>query len=611
MRLISKTALVIAAALAIATIANVVLLQYFVQPTFDDLDRSHASEDHKRVRDAIATDLQAISDKTQDWSHWDDLYRYPTGAFPKFPEENLQPQHITNMGLAAGIIVDKDFRILYQVNADLATNKGLPPLVAGTQLPQGFRAKFAKDEFVGKSAIVVENGAMHLAAIAPIVKSDGSGPLSGYIVFAKPVDAAYVADLADRLEVDVALHLPQPGKSTSHAESDKAIEQTSILFDHAAAATMNIVTRTPRDVKSLGDTVLLWTSAGLVLIGILAAIGGALMINRMVVSPVARIASHMARIGKTADLTKKLEEHRKDEIGALAKQLNSMAAELDEARKTLIDQTYASGMSEMAADVLHNVRNAMNPIGVRIWSLQKLLGEPVSENFKRAVTELAGEALDVERRRKLAAFAAATADEVAERREKMLREFADVVACGRHIEDVLRDFDEVSVRPRTVEAVALRDIANTALVSASTNRKIKFVVDANVDTMPSVRGTRVVLQQVVANLLRNAEEAIAKARPDGGTIGLAATRIDEGGAAFVEIAVADDGVGIEPERQDAIFARGHSTNTGGNRGLGLHWCANSLKAMGGSIRVQSAGAGHGSTFFVRLPIHQETRDAAA
>lgn len=612
MRLTSKTALIIAAALAIATVANMILLQVFVQPTFHELDRVHAEEDHKRVRDAIATDLKAVSDKTQDWSHWDDLYNFGAGAYPDFPKENLQASHIVNMAMATGLLLGKDFKVLYQVNADLATGNALAPLVADPHLPVGLRARFADGEFVGKPAVVELNGAMHLAAIAPIVKSDGSGPPSGYIVFAKPVDAAYVAGLADRLKVDVKLTPPKPGRNETPAETIDALFKESAWSDHAGVRAMKIVTRTPRDVTSLGTTVLLWTSCGLALIGILAAIGGAVMMNRMVISPVARIADHMARIAKSADLTQKLQEDRKDEIGALARQLNSMAAELDEARKTLIDQTYASGMSEMAADVLHNVRNAMNPIAVRIWTLQKLMGEQISDNFRRAVVELAGEALNVERRRKLGAYALATVDEIVDHRQKMGREFSDVVACGRHIDDVLRDFDQVSLGPRTVEAVSLRDIVDAARLTASgTKQATKLVLAQSLDAMPSVQGNRVILQQVMGNLLKNAEEAIAKVRPEGGSIVVSAAHAEQDGAAFVEISVADDGIGIEPERQAAIFARGHSTNGAGNRGLGLHWCANSLKSMGGAIGVSSAGAGQGSTFTIRLPVHKKLQDAAA
>ncbi|MEQ1863532.1 MAG: CHASE4 domain-containing protein [Micropepsaceae bacterium] len=624
MRLMTKTALVIAAALALATMANVALLQTFVQPTFLDLDRTHSQEDQMRALDAIAVDLKNVSDKTQDWSHWDDLYTYAISPSSKFTDDNLQPEHMVNMGMATGMVVDLNYKIQFQVNS----NKGnaLPPLFSSTHLPDGLRAKFAANEFVGKAAVILAEGKMHLAAIAPIVKSDGSGPPVGYIVFARPADAAYVTSLAERIKVNVKLDAPerlQPRGSTRQAdrrdtssgETPNFLTQSGEIKDHAGIPAMKVVTQTPRDVKKLGVTVLLWTSAGLILIGILATIGGAGMMNRMVISPVSRIAAHMVRLGKTSDLTARLDETRRDEIGALAKQLNLMAEELDTARKTLVDQTYASGMSEMAADVLHNVRNAMNPIGVRVWSLKKTLTEGVSDNLKRAVTELAGETLQLERRRKLGEYATSAIDDMIKRREQSAKEFSEIITAAKHIEDVLRDFDQVSMGPRQYDRVSIVDITSAANALAGCFRDsgshTTVAIEPGLSELPDVRGSRVVLQQVISNLLKNAEEAVLTLGQDAGKITISGDVVKQETGDVVEIVVSDNGTGIPSDQLETIFARGHSSKSGGNRGLGLHWCANSLKTMGGSIHVSSAGAGQGSSFYVRMPVYRPEQEVAA
>ena len=626
MRLMTKTAAIIAAALSLATIANVVLIRTFIEPTFHDLDRGHANEDHKRARDAIATDLKSIADKTQDWSHWDDLYLYGEGKSPNFPRDNLQAEHMANMGLATGVLISRDFRILYQVNAEVETAKALPAVIPGTELPQGLRAKFGSEEFVAKPTVIAIGGQLHLAAIAPIVRSDGSGPPSGYLVFMRPVNNAYVAALGDRIEVDVALQPPQAGalrgtqaeaesKEIRKTETDDSIDVSSALADLSGAPAMNILTKTPRDVKKLGDTVLLWTSLGLVVIGVLAICGGAAMMRAMVIGPVARIVDHMVRIGRTADLSVKLDDGRRDEIGALAKQLNKMADDLDSARKTLIDQTYASGMSEMAADVLHNIRNAMNPIAVRMWGLNKTLKEGLPENLKRAIGELADGAIELERRRKLGEYATSAIDEIQQRRDTATKELAEIVTCSRHIEDILRDFDSVSLGPRTFDGVAIDDLLRSAqaLIGASGRDagRAKLTIDPALRKLPEMRGNRVVLQQVVGNLIKNAEEAIARGAKSQGAITIAGRTVHEAGTSFVEISVTDDGAGIERERLEKIFARGHSSNAGGNRGLGLHWCANSIKTMGGSIAAFSEGPGRGATFTFRIPSHRSVEGEAA
>jgi CheY-like chemotaxis protein len=100
--------------------------------------------------------------------------------------------------------------------------------------------------------------------------------------------------------------------------------------------------------------------------------------------------------------------------------------------------------------------------------------------------------------------------------------------------------------------------------------------------------------QMIANLLSNA----AKFTPPKGQIVLAIAADD----ASVEIAVTDDGRGIEPADVDRIFER-FSVGDGRSQGLGMglsvtRWVA---EKHGGSVAVESAGLNQGSRFTIVLP----------
>ena len=77
------------------------------------------------------------------------------------------------------------------------------------------------------------------------------------------------------------------------------------------------------------------------------------------------------------------------------------------------------------------------------------------------------------------------------------------------------------------------------------------------------------------------------------------------GADHVRLAVTDQGVGIAPSEQQAIFEKfyrvdPHLTETPGGTGLGLYICGELAGRMDGKIAVDSE-PGRGSTFVLELP----------
>jgi signal transduction histidine kinase len=75
-----------------------------------------------------------------------------------------------------------------------------------------------------------------------------------------------------------------------------------------------------------------------------------------------------------------------------------------------------------------------------------------------------------------------------------------------------------------------------------------------------------------------------------------------------EIAVADTGVGIAPEDQEAVFEEFRQVGTADKKvegtGLGLALSRKFIELHGGTIWVKSQ-VGAGSTFTFTLPVHRE------
>lgn len=111
-----------------------------------------------------------------------------------------------------------------------------------------------------------------------------------------------------------------------------------------------------------------------------------------------------------------------------------------------------------------------------------------------------------------------------------------------------------------------------------------------------VRADRVLLQQVVLNLARNAMEACRDGEPRWLRIGISTLRA-EGGAALLR--VTDQGGGVQPDIVPTLFQPFVSTRPGG-LGLGLSICRSVIETHGGSIAYRPNSA-RGSVFELRLP----------
>lgn len=113
-----------------------------------------------------------------------------------------------------------------------------------------------------------------------------------------------------------------------------------------------------------------------------------------------------------------------------------------------------------------------------------------------------------------------------------------------------------------------------------------------------INGDSTRLTQVIWNLFSNA----IKFTPKNGKIDISLIRKDQ----WIEFAIKDSGVGIDPQFLPYMFERFHQqdrsiTKNFGGLGLGLAIVRHIVELHGGSVQASSEGVGHGATFLVRLP----------
>jgi len=161
----------------------------------------------------------------------------------------------------------------------------------------------------------------------------------------------------------------------------------------------------------------------------------------------------------------------------------------------------------------------------------------------------------------------------------------------------------------TIEPILMSEVIEQAVETVQPRikeRRQTLLVDVLVEPLIT-DGDRVRLTQVFTNLLGNA----SKYTPDHGEIRLAAF-VAHG---EIVITVEDNGSGISPEVIPHIFdlftqgPRSLARSEGG-LGVGLNVVRNLVSMHNGVVRAESAGAGAGSCFTVRLPLSKAVQATA-
>ncbi|MGN5375964.1 sensor histidine kinase [Sphingomonas hankookensis] len=331
-----------------------------------------------------------------------------------------------------------------------------------------------------------------------------------------------------------------------------------------------------------------WPAGGGLLVALLVVLHRA--VARLVSGPLRQIERQLDEPSRS------LARDRRDEMGDLVAALNRVLAGQQERAAQREVQSFRLGRVESRTGLVHNVRNALSPISAILS--HGLAQPPVAERetIERAIGELAGEDVPPERRARLAAYVMAViAAAERARGERLARLETGRTALANVLEIVGQPHDGAA-EPSMIERCDVTDLIarNGAIARYGDGQSIAVAFPAQ----PAwVRANRVILGQVIGNLFRNAGEAIAARPHAAGRIDVTVAR----GAKAVTVVIADDGEGFDPVAAPMLFQRGYSTRRGQSGGLGLHWSANWMAAMGGSLRLESDGPGRGARAILTLP----------
>ena len=287
--------------------------------------------------------------------------------------------------------------------------------------------------------------------------------------------------------------------------------------------------------------------------------------SRLITRPLERLYNATKVVAK-GKFDVQLSSSSRDEISDLAQSFNQMASELDFREKALkgaqvalVQSEKMAAFGQLGAGIAHEVKNPLAGIlGLTQLSMRKMdKDSPIYKNLT---------IIEKETNR-----------------------------CTTIIKNLLKFARQEKVAFEPVEINQVAEDAMAIVEHQLQMHKVKLNKDLTPE-LPRISGNANQIQQVLINLMINAQQAI---QGESGEITITTANHDSG---MVHVCVKDTGPGIPAELQAKIFEPFFTTKeVGKGTGLGLSVSYGIIKDHNGNIEVKSA-PGEGTEFKISLPV---------
>lgn len=351
---------------------------------FLDVERTHIVEGALRARSAYENKIDEMGVNLSDWSRWDDTYQFAEDRNQAYVQSNLQPASVANLKINAIVYFALGGSVIDAAGFD-------PEAAASRNIPAGlldfFRENpqflhFENETDVKKGMITLPDGAF-LLAVQPILKSDGTGPIRGAIVFGKFLGPEIVRQMADMTHLGLVF---EPFDGPNLTESDRSIRESLLRGDEVAiqlsgenlalghtlirdmrgAPSIVLEAGMPRDIYAEGKRTTLIFIGIVSLIGVLFFIAVMLLVERIVLSKVIYLNAMIMTLQQQGLAgVSEIALPGSDELSVLASAMNNLlvmtrgteAKLTDQANRLEVANTALNVEKERKEDVLRFLRS--------------------------------------------------------------------------------------------------------------------------------------------------------------------------------------------------------------------------------------------------------------
>ncbi|MGH8230759.1 MAG: CHASE4 domain-containing protein, partial [Steroidobacteraceae bacterium] len=521
-----KVIVLVAAALLVLGVTQIVVEQQVVMPSFAELEQDEAQSAMRRIGYALDQTLDRLGLSAADWGNWEDTWRYIIEHDPAYVRANATNVGLKQLQVNAIVLIDASGRFVMSKTLDLNSEQPLDiDFIARGALPADFpwRAHLS-DGLIAHGFIRTNRGIMMIAG-APILDGNGGGPQRGMVLFGRLLSQRDIRRIGSQAQA--ALMMVPARASLQPIEVTETAQATVVLrpiTDVYGSTLAGLRVDLPRLITQRGHAAIVYASLCLLAAAVGVLVLLVAVLNRVVLRPLALVTRHAVSIDDGDDLQARLQLQGDDEFARLARELDRMVERLADSRRQVVDQSFQAGYAELARGVLHNIGNAITPIGVRLAALAQRLRQAPTADAEQACAELQSADTDAARRADLQQFVLLACREFTSLIEAAQADVGLLTRQAGVVQSALAEQLSSTRNEHVIEPVRLPELIGQALeiVPDACRQRLQIELDDSLARLGVLQLARTVLRLVLQNLIINAADAVRDAGSERGTLRISA-----------------------------------------------------------------------------------------
>lgn len=267
-------------------ISVIIIINFIMMGSIRELEKSYVEEQSQLAINALDNEFVRLQKFVYDWAVWDSTYYFIDDLDEEYINSNLNYESIYNLELSNITFIDNVGNVAYsamiQEDDIYYSKKSIFKKKQVEDLIKLNKGKESFDRFT--SGIIMTSYGPMIFAMHPIIRSDETGDLRGYLIMSEKLDENFISKISDKYMLDIKMKEYDPERdyindsdiicydSILIVSSENLISEI-ILKDVFLKPVSKLQINIKRDIYLVGNigvnTLLFWTVIIVIGIGII------------------------------------------------------------------------------------------------------------------------------------------------------------------------------------------------------------------------------------------------------------------------------------------------------------------------------------------------------